>query len=278
MGCADTLTVHDGKTLTLPDHEKAKDRALRAQTRMNRCVKGSRRWRDAHASLRAEHRRMKARNTDAIRMLARALAQRFDVVALESLQIKTMTGSARAWREADVEQVQRRNRSIRRACWGITQRAVAAAFEARGSRALRLPATHSSDTCAEDGHVDPKSRKGKRFRCTGCGHADDADVNAARIMRGRALRWLALRPTVATDSEAHNALRKEIEAARKQGRSTTPASAGAITKPACATPEQDNGGAGAPSIAPACAQTPRDGPGTDSPAGTASRGHEERSI
>ena len=278
MGCADTLTLHDGKTLALPDHEKAMGRALRAQTRMNRCVKGSRQWRDARASMRRDHRRMKARDTDAIRKLACSLAQRFDVVGLESLQIKTMTESAKARSVADVEQVQRLNRSIRRACWGITQRAVTAAFEARGSRALKLPATDSSDTCAEDGHVDAKNRKGKRFRCTGCGHTDDADVNAARIMRGRALRWLALRRTVATDGEAHKALRREIEAARERGQSTTPAGAEAITKPACAAPEQDNGGAGAPSTAPARAGTPRDGPEADCPAGAAARGHEERSI
>ena len=274
MGCADTVTLHNAKTLALPDHGKAMERVIEAQTRMSTCVKGSRRWTDARARARDEHRRMKARDTDAIRRFAKSLAQRFDVVGLESLQVKTMTESARARGVTDVEQVRRLNRSIRRACWGITQQAVAAAFEARGSRALKLPAADSSDTCAEDGHVDPKSRKRKRFRCTRCGHTDDADVNAARIMRAWALRWLALRHTVATDGEAHKALRKEIERAK----SRTPASAEAITKPACATPEQDNGGAGAPSTAPACAGTPRDGPGTDGPAGAASRGHEERSI
>lgn len=109
---------------------------------------------------------LRRRHTDAIRKFACSLAHRFDVVGLESLQIKTMTDSARARAMADVEQVRRLNRAIRRSCWGVTQKAIGNAFEARGSRALKFSTMDSSETCAEDGHVESKSRKGKRFRCS----------------------------------------------------------------------------------------------------------------
>ena len=115
-----------------------------------------------------------------------------------------MIESAKARGVPDVEQVQRLSRSIRRSCWRVTRDAAAAALEARGARALKLPAMDSSDTCAECRRIDTASRKGKRFRCTGCVHENDADVNAARIMRGRALWWLELRAS--TDGEAHKAL------------------------------------------------------------------------
>ena len=59
--------------------------------------------------------------------------------------------------------------------------------------ALKLPAMDSSRTDAECGHVDAENRKGKAFRCIRCAHVDDADVNAAKVMRQRALRWLALK-------------------------------------------------------------------------------------
>ena len=103
-----------------------------------------------------------------------------------------MTESARARGMADVEQAERLNRSIRTACWGLTQAAMAAAFQARGGRALKLPAMDSSETCAACGHIDAASRKGKRFACTACAHRADPDVNAAQVMRQRAVRWLAL--------------------------------------------------------------------------------------
>ncbi|MCY3852346.1 MAG: zinc ribbon domain-containing protein, partial [Gammaproteobacteria bacterium] len=38
---------------------------------------------------------------------------------------------------------------------------------------------YTSQTCHQCGHVDKDSRKQSDFKCTACGHADDADVNAA---------------------------------------------------------------------------------------------------
>ena len=273
MGCAETVTLHNGKTLTLPNHSATLERAVAAQGRMNTCVKGSRQWRDELDTVQAAHAAMRARDRDTIRKFACWLAQRFDVAGFESLQIKTMTESAKARGIADVEQVQQLNRSIRRACWGITQDAAAAAFEARGGKTLKLPAMDSSETCDECGLVDPKSRKNKRFRCTGCAHEADADVNAARVMRARTLRWLELRVRAETDGEAHKALWEELKAKREaHGKNT--GGAGATTKPACAPSGHDNGGAGAPSTAPAGAGTPRDGPATDGADGVAPRGQE----
>ena len=252
MGCADTVTLHNAKTLTLPSHNASLERTVAAQNQMNACVRNSRKWRAARKTVRGEHAAIRARDRDAIRKFAGSLARTFDVAGFESLQIKTMTESARARGVADVEQVQRLNRSIRRACWGVTQDAAAAAFEARGGRTLKLPAMDSSDTCAECGRIDAASRKGKRFRCTGCAHENDADVNAARVMRARTLRWLKLRAGAANDGEAHKALWDELKHAREEaGRKHT-------------------GGAGA--------TTPRDGPATDGADGGAPRGHEESSI
>ena len=75
--------------------------------------------------------------------------------------------------------------------WGVTQTTLANAMEVAGCLVLKLPAMDSSRTDAACGHVDAENRKGKLFRCTACGRVDDADVNAARVMRQRALKWLA---------------------------------------------------------------------------------------
>ena len=69
----------------------------------------------------------------------------------------------------------------------------AVGLHAAAGVALRLPAMDSSRTDAECGHVDAENRKGKAFRCIRCARVDDADVNAAKVMRQRALRWLALK-------------------------------------------------------------------------------------
>ena len=85
------------------------------------------------------------------------------------------------------------NRKNRASLWGFTQDTRKAAFECRGGRVLKLPAMDSSQTCAKCGHVDAKSRDGRCFRCTACGHTANADVNAGQILRARARRWFALK-------------------------------------------------------------------------------------
>lgn len=46
---------------------------------------------------------------------------------------------------------------------------------------------YSSQTCNSCGAIDKKSRNGEVFKCTACGHADDADVNGAKNILQRFL-------------------------------------------------------------------------------------------
>ena len=52
--------------------------------------------------------------------------------------------------------------------------------EERGVVFQLVDPSYTSQTCNLCGHVDRKSRQGQSFRCTGCGHVADADINAAR--------------------------------------------------------------------------------------------------
>ena len=96
MGCADTLTLQDGSTLTLPEHEEALEKALKAQRAMSGCVRGSRQWKDNLECLRTQRRAMQHRDHDAVHKTACEIAQTYSVLGLESLNIKGMGTSARA--------------------------------------------------------------------------------------------------------------------------------------------------------------------------------------
>lgn len=74
--------------------------------------------------------------------------------------------------------------------------------EERDVRVLLVDPWNTSRKCSACFHIDIKSRKGKRFKCVACGHAQDADLNAAlnielsdvltsRVRRGETLRALA---------------------------------------------------------------------------------------
>ena len=104
-----------------------------------------------------------------------------------------MGASARGRGLGGVAAKQALNRRLRAGLWGFTQTTLANAMEGAGGVALRLPAMDSNRTDTACGHVDAGNRKGSMFRCTAYARVDDADVNAAKVMRQRALRWLALK-------------------------------------------------------------------------------------
>ena len=152
--------------------------------------------------MRAAHAAMQAQDRDAIRKFACWLAQHFDIAGFESLQIKTMTESANARGVANVEQVQRLNRSIRRSCWRVTQDAAAAAVEAGAdersisppwTRATRAPSADASTRRA--GRPSASGAPAARTRTTptstphaSCGHERFDGSSCAQTPRPTAKR------------------------------------------------------------------------------------------
>jgi len=55
----------------------------------------------------------------------------------------------------------------------------------------KVLANHTSQECAECGHIHPQNRRSQTdFCCLSCGHIDNADRNAARVIKKRALKLL----------------------------------------------------------------------------------------
>jgi transposase len=70
------------------------------------------------------------------------------------------------------------NRGILRSGWGLLVRRLA---EKAPGRVEKINPAFTSQRCSACGQVDRKSRESQaRFRCTACGYACHADVNAAR--------------------------------------------------------------------------------------------------
>lgn len=78
-------------------------------------------------------------------------------------------------------------RCISDAAWAEIRRQLAYKCEWWGVELIVVNPAYTSQTCNVCGHVSADSRDGKRFQCVACGHADDADVNAARNILARGL-------------------------------------------------------------------------------------------
>jgi putative transposase len=78
------------------------------------------------------------------------------------------------------------NDRILRAGWGLLVRRLE---DKAPGRVEKVPPAYTSQRCSACGHVDGRSRESQAaFRCTSCGYACNADVNAARnIAAGHAV-------------------------------------------------------------------------------------------
>lgn len=69
---------------------------------------------------------------------------------------------------------------------GLLQEKLMSELNWHGMAFLEVEPDYSSQTCPVCGRIDAKSRNGKQFCCTLCGHTDDADHNASVVLKNRA--------------------------------------------------------------------------------------------
>jgi transposase len=137
--------------------------------------------------------RLRARETDRRKDWAEKssthIARRFDLIRVEDLRIGNMTRSSRGTRSNPGRNVAAKaglNREILRSGWGLLVRRLE---EKAPGRVEKVNPAFTSQRCSACRSVDGKSRESQAvFRCTACGFADNADVNAARnIAAGHAV-------------------------------------------------------------------------------------------
>lgn len=193
LGVVATVATSDGERLSAPRLRQGERRRLRLlQRRMSRQRKGSnRRARTKHAIavLRA---RETDRRKDWTEKISTRLVYEYDLIAFEDLKVKSMMRSASGTVEKpgrNVAQKRGLNRSIAAQGWSRLVLRTEQKAAASGVACIKVPAAFSSQTCGECGVVDAASRRSQSaFRCAACGHAENADVNAAQVVHARGLR------------------------------------------------------------------------------------------
>jgi transposase len=190
-GVTVSAALSTGETLTVPGlSSREQARLRRLQRRLARAERGSNRRGKARTALA----RLKARETDRRRdwceKTSTDIARRFDVIRVEDLNIRNMTRSAKGTAEQPGRNVRAKtglNRGISRSGWGLLVRRLE---DKAPGRVEKVPPAYTSQRCSACGHVDGRSRESQaRFRCTACGYAGNADVNAARnIAAGHAVK------------------------------------------------------------------------------------------
>ena len=190
-GVAVSAALSTGELLHCLGLSPREARRLRsAERRSAKARRGSSRRRVAKATVARLKAREADRRKDWAEKTSTGLARRFDVIRVEDLEIKNMMRSARGTKDAPGTNVAAKaglNRGIGQAGWGLLVRRLE---DKAPGRVEKVPPAYTSQRCSACGHVDRKSRESQAvFRCTACGYACNADVNAARnIAAGHAVK------------------------------------------------------------------------------------------
>jgi putative transposase len=189
-GMAVSAALSTGELLRGPSFAaRERQRMRRLERKLARARRGSNRRKRVRLAIARLHARETDRRKDWAEKASTDIASRFDLIRIEDLQIRNMTRSARGTREnpgRNVGQKAGLNRGILRSVWGLLARRLE---QKAPGRIEKIKPHYTSQRCSACGRVDRKSRESQAvFRCTACGFACDADVNAARnIAAGHAV-------------------------------------------------------------------------------------------
>jgi putative transposase len=189
-GVAISAVLSTGEMLIAPRPGPALHRRLRRlHRRLARAERGSKR----RARVKLAIAKLRARDADGRRdwteKTSTDLVRRFDVIRVEDLNIRDMTGSAKGTITEPGRNVRAKaglNREIMRSGWGLLVRRLQ---DKAPGRVEKVNPAFTSQRCNACGHIAAGSRKSQAlFCCVACGYACNADVNAARnIAAGHAV-------------------------------------------------------------------------------------------
>ena len=88
--------------------------------------------------------------------------------------------------------------------------------ERLGKAVFSIPAAYTSQECASCGHTHPDNRKSQdRFKCVNCGHIDNADHNAAMVIKQRAVKLILDSGTLLDDNHLSSSGRGGVRKTKK---------------------------------------------------------------
>ena len=146
--------------------------------------KGSLGYRKAKRALSVHEEKVASRRHDFQHKLARTLCERYRIIVLEKLETKKMSEDSRfskGWADTGfstfVSLLQQKAEM-----WGV--------------KVLEVDPAYTSQMCSECGYIDRANRKTQSsFVCLTCGHAENADINAAKNILQRGIEKLQKKKT-----------------------------------------------------------------------------------
>jgi putative transposase len=181
------LITAEGEPVENPRHyRKAEKQLAKAQRRVSRRKRGSKRRRKAVALLKRKHQKVQRQRCHFHHTTALYLLRTYDTIYLEDLRVANMIRNHHL------------AKSISDAGWAQFRTILECKAVYAGKRVVAVPPAFTSQECSACGERVPKSLSVRTHVCPSCGLVMDRDENAARNIQwaGQALRGVAGIPAV----------------------------------------------------------------------------------
>ena len=185
LGVAQAIMTSSGEVLAVLGMTKAEERRkARLQRSLSRKRKGSKNRSKARIRLAEFQTRISRRRRDSIHKATTYLSKNHGRVVVEDLRVKNMTASAKGTPEAPGRNVKAKaglNRVILDKGFGEIRRQLEYKCRWYGSELVAVNPAYTSQRCSVCGHTEAGNRRTQaEFCCLECGHAENADRNAAK--------------------------------------------------------------------------------------------------
>ena len=161
------LVTADGHVIENPRHyRKAEKRLAKAQRRISRRTKGSKRHKKALALLKRTHQTVQRQRRDFHHKTALLLVRNYDTIYLEDLQVRNLVRNHHL------------AKSISDASWSQFRTILTFKAACAGKWVIAVPPAFTSQDCSGCGERVPKSLSVRTHVCPSCGLVVDRDENA----------------------------------------------------------------------------------------------------
>ena len=188
-------------TLMQAEKQKMADRECklkRYQRKMARQVKGSNRRKKTIRRIARIHEKTANVRENFWHQTTRALVDNSQVVVIEDLKLNKMTRRAKAkldehgrWIKNGAAAKSGLNKALLNVALGRFEVLLKYKMDKACKPLFKVSPNYTSQECASCGHIHPGNRKTQAdFECLLCGHQDNADHNAAIVIRKRAINLI----------------------------------------------------------------------------------------
>ena len=173
--------LSDGTRAEYPKYyRKAQEKLAREQRRLSHCEKGSRNYAKQKRKVARVHEKVRNQRQDFLHKFSRQLADAYDVIGVEDLDMKAMSRSMHF------------GKSVMDNGFGMLRSMLAYKLAERGGELVKVDRWYpSSKRCSRCGKIKETMPLSERTYTCSCGNVMDRDVNAALNIRMEAMRLIS---------------------------------------------------------------------------------------